>query len=194
MTKEWNVRDFLVMGVTIMCKVVVVYQSKYGTTKKYADWIANLLKADVLKANETKPEQLLKYDTIIYGGYLFGVRIKGFDLIKKNYQALKDKQILVFSVGLASIHETMKKQISDVNFTDEMKERLALFPLRGGMDFQNLTFIDKTAMKMMHKMITKKKPEELTEDDKGFLEAYNKTVDFTDEKQVLPIVDAILNQ
>jgi len=44
---------------------------------------------------------------------------------------------------------------------------------------------------MLKRKLKKKKPEELDEDTKGLLEAYNNPVDFTDEKAIGPLVSAI---
>ena len=49
---------------------VVIYKSKYGSTGKYAQWIAEELGADIFPSSEIKPEDLRKYNVIIYGGSL----------------------------------------------------------------------------------------------------------------------------
>ena len=42
--------------------VVVIYKSKYGTTKQYAEWIAQALDAPALEASKVQPSQLESYD------------------------------------------------------------------------------------------------------------------------------------
>lgn len=54
----------------IMKKVVVIYGSKYGTTEKYAKWISEELNCDLFSYKSIKKDNLLNYDTIIYGGGL----------------------------------------------------------------------------------------------------------------------------
>ncbi|NLE01149.1 MAG: flavodoxin, partial [Fibrobacter sp.] len=51
-------------------KIIVVYKSKYGTTKRYAEWIAEEVKADLFEQSAVSVEDLLKYDIIVYGGSL----------------------------------------------------------------------------------------------------------------------------
>ena len=68
-----------------MAKIAVVYKSKYGSTEKYAHWIAEDVKADIFKADNVKLDILLDYDTIVYCGGLYAGGILGFSLIKKNY-------------------------------------------------------------------------------------------------------------
>lgn len=60
-----------------MSKIAVVYKSKYGSSKKYAEWIADELKAELFEHSKIKKDDLLKYDTIIYGGGLYAGSISG---------------------------------------------------------------------------------------------------------------------
>ena len=47
-------------------KVLVVYRTKHGSTRRYAGWIADALDADIVNGEENGWEQRLsEYDTII---------------------------------------------------------------------------------------------------------------------------------
>lgn len=67
-----------------MSDIAVIYKSKYGSTKQYAEWISEALKADLFERGNIKYENLYKYKTIIFGGGLYASGIIGFDIIKKN--------------------------------------------------------------------------------------------------------------
>ena len=41
-------------------KTIVVYRSKYGSTKKYAEWISAELGCEMLEFKEAKIENLIK--------------------------------------------------------------------------------------------------------------------------------------
>ena len=41
-----------------MGKIIVVYKSNYGSTKKYAGWIAETLKADLYAKDQILQEKL----------------------------------------------------------------------------------------------------------------------------------------
>ena len=49
-----------------MNNIAVVYQSHYGTTKKYAEWIAQALGADLLYRKKVSVSELSQYGTIIF--------------------------------------------------------------------------------------------------------------------------------
>lgn len=57
---------------------VVIYRSKYGSAKRYAEWIAQEVKADLFDGSKVSPADLEKYDTIVFGGSLYAVGILGF--------------------------------------------------------------------------------------------------------------------
>lgn len=84
-----------------MENIAVVYKSKYGSTKIYAQWISQETKADLFEGSEIDAEKLSEYDTIIYGGGLYADGISGISIITKNYETLKNKRIVVFTVGIA---------------------------------------------------------------------------------------------
>lgn len=52
-------------------KTVVVYKSKSGFTKKYAEWLAEKLPADIFEASQITAEAMTAYDTVIYGAGLY---------------------------------------------------------------------------------------------------------------------------
>ena len=56
-------------------KIAIIYKSKYGTTKKYAGWIAIKLDADLYEISDITSGDLPDYDTIIFGSSLYAEKI-----------------------------------------------------------------------------------------------------------------------
>ena len=75
-----------------------------------------------------------------------------------------------------------------------MKEKVNFFYLRGAFNYQKLGFVDRMMMNVLRKKLLKKKPEELDEDSKGLLAAYENPIDWTDRKAIEPIVKCIKEQ
>jgi menaquinone-dependent protoporphyrinogen IX oxidase len=174
-------------------KAIVVYNSTYGSTQKYAKWIAINLQADLLKSGDVKPQTLTKYDTIIYGGSLHAVGIKGVSLITKNIKNLSGKNIIVFSVGCSPAKEKSIQAVVEHNFPGELKNYVKHFYFRGAFDFTKLNFIDRMMMNMLHKQLSSiKRP--LNEDEKGLLECYEKPIDWTDESSISPLIEYVKNE
>lgn len=176
-------------------KSVVVYRSKYGTTKKYAEWISESLSCDIYESRQIDPAQLVSFDNIIYGGALYAGGFIGIDILTKNYDAICEKNIVVFTCGLGDPNE--KENIDNIRqglskvFTKGMQEKIKVFHLRGGIDYSKLNFAHRSMMSMMNKMLKKKDPEKLNDEEKQMLDTYGGKVDFTDKNSIQPIIDHI---
>ncbi len=172
-------------------KKVVIYKTKYGSAKQYAEWIAEELKCEIYRQENFSAASLDKYDTIIYGGSLYAVGILGISLIKNNYEKLKDKKVIIFSVGISPSNEKTGNDVITNNFTEEMKNKVDYHHLRGAFNYNKLSFLHKIMMWTMKKIIERKKPENRTEDDKGLLTALSSPCDFKSKKNILPIIESV---
>lgn len=178
-----------------MRKTAVVYQSKYGSTEKYARWISEALSCDLFQRNSIRIEDLISYDTIIYGGGLYAGGVSGVDLLIRNFDKLSGKNIILFTCGLADPADKentdhIKASLKKV-FTHQMEEQIKIFHLRGGIDYSKLGLVHKAMMSMLHKMMTKKDYDTLRNEDKEMIDTYGKTVDFTDKASISPIVSYV---
>ncbi|MGE5328043.1 MAG: flavodoxin domain-containing protein [Deltaproteobacteria bacterium] len=172
-------------------KAVVIYKSKTGFTKKYAEWIAEDLSADIFEGSKITADMLSDYDSVIYGGGLYAAGINGVKLITQNLDKLKDKKIVVFATGASPSNQKVISDIANKNFTPEEQKIIKFFYLRGGFDYNKLKFPYKAAMTLMKWTIKSKKESERTDDESGMLEAYDKPVDFTDKKYIDEIISYI---
>ena len=111
-------------------KSIVIYKSKTGFTKKYAQWIAEDLSADILDVSKVTMSILTSYDTIIYGGSLYAGGIIGVKLIKENINKLKDKKVLVFATGASPAREDVINEVRNKNFTQEEQKYIKFFYLK----------------------------------------------------------------
>jgi len=178
-----------------MNNTVVIYKSKYGSTKRYAEWISQELNCELLENSKIKPELLNKYDTVIYGGGIYAGNILGVSLIIKNFDILKNKKLAIFTVGFGNPAETttidnIYENINKV-FTPEIKSKITFFHLRGAMDFTKLSFFHKLIMSMLKKML--KKNADTDEQNKSLIEACEKGADFVDKQTIKPIVEFAKN-
>lgn len=174
-------------------KTVVIFKTKYGSAKQYAQWLAEELNADLFESSDFSPSKFENYDNIIYGGSLYAVGILGISLIKKNFEKIKDKNIVVFSVGASPAHEKAMNDVKNHNFTEEMKEKVKYFHLRGAFDFNKLNWLHKFMMWIMRKMIERKAPEERSEDEKGLLASFLEPSDFKKKENLAPILEAVIS-
>ena len=183
-----------------MSKVLVIYYSEYGSTKKYAEWIAEELNGELFNYKDVNHDQLSGYDTIILGGGLYAGNIKGLNLLISGFEKFdntKDKKLVIFTCGLAdyskeinssNIYKRLEKVLSK-NILDNIK----VFYLRGYIDYKKLRPMHRFLMYMMKKMIIKKGAENYDDEDISFLETYGKSVDFMDRNSIRGIIDYCKN-
>jgi len=103
-----------------MRNTVVIYQSKYGSTKKYAQWLAEELSSDLIEAKKASIEQIKKYDVIILGGGIYATGIAGISFLKKHYEKLKNKKVIVFAVGASPYDEKAIRALREHNLKMEL--------------------------------------------------------------------------
>ncbi len=171
-----------------MERTVVIYKSKRGSTRKYAEWIGEELNCPVIEHKEFKKADFEKYDNIIFGGHVHAGGIMGFDLIKKNMRRLKDKKIVVFAVGLNVMEKETRIQLRDINFDKRSVERMTCYYCPGAYNPEAVTGIDAGIMKMMIRMLEDKGELNYTEADRALLDAVKNGVNLVDKKYIEPIV------
>lgn len=167
-------------------KTIVIYKSKTGFTKQYAEWISHKLSADIFQISKVNINMLSAYDTIIYGGSLYAVGIIGVKFITSNLDKLKDKKLIIFATGASPARTEIIAEIKNKNFTQDQQKHIHFFYFRGGFDYHKLNLFDKLLMSLLKMKIKSKK--ELTPDDKGMLAIYDKPTDFSKEKYIDELV------
>ena len=163
-------------------KTIVVYRSKTGFTKKYAEWIAEELQADLREYRRVSAEELHLYDTIVYGGGLYAGGINGLKSFEKSLPYLRDRKIIVFATGATPDRPETSMELRKLNFTEEQLEYMHFFYLRGGFDFSKLGLIDKFLMIMLKCKLRMKPAAKRTPDETGMLAAYSAPADFSKKK------------
>ena len=178
-----------------MSNIAIIYKSKYGSTKKYAEWIAQETKADLFDSSKIDIQKLMDYDTIVYGGGIYANGIAGISAITKNYEKLKDKRIMVFTVGIASTDD--KKAflpIIEKNFSKEMRENIEFFHFRGEIDYKNLGIIHKSMLTMLKAKSSKDGEKKISDEDIEILVVNKGKLDFKDKNSIEPLLLALEDQ
>lgn len=172
-------------------KTVVIYKSRYGSTKKYAEWIAEAAGADIFENSQVKPQDLEKYDTIVCGGNLHAGKISGKELIVDNFAKIADKKVIMFYVSGSSVNDAAINHLKS-HFPENIRAKIKLFGLRGAFDFKKLGFGDKLLMNIYRLVLKLKKPDKLSEEERGLLASFGASTDFVDKNSIAPIVSAIV--
>ena len=169
---------------------VILFQSKYGATKKYADWISNKTGFNVIETKKAKLGEVQKYDTIILGGGIYASGIAGLSFLRKNMNDLQNKKIIVFCVGASPYEEKAFQEIVQHNMKDKLSS-IPCFYCRGAWDIASMSIVDRNLCKMLRTAVAKKLPEEYELWERALMAAGEESCDWTDEKYIEPILEIL---
>lgn len=174
-----------------MAGIAVVYKSIYGHTRKYAEWISDALQGDLYDLEDFKPDHIARYDTIIYGGGLYAGGILGHSFIVQEFERLREKNLVLFTVGLAATEDrSIFAPLLHKNFSGEILETIQIFHLRGGIEYNKLGLRHKTMMAMLKAKVCRNKSGR-TEEEALMLSTYGDSIDFSDQKSITPLTDHV---
>lgn len=130
-------------------KSIVVYHSKYGSTREYAEWIGAETGAEVVGLKEAKGKDLSGYDAVAFGGPFYAGRLKIAEYVLRVAPGLAGKRLAFFAVtarpaGDAGIMTDYERAVPE-----ELRKRMRFFALPGRVRFSVMNVFERGVMKMM---------------------------------------------
>lgn len=171
-----------------MKNTVIIYKSKYGSTKKYAKWLSESLICDTFEIKDINIEKIIEYDTIILGGGLYACNIAGISFLKKYYDKLASKNLIVFGVGASPCDDSVIRKLREVNFKDKLNN-IPCFYCRGEWDETKMSWLDTTLCSFLKKSIAKKQRQGFNPIEAPLL--LGEDFDWCDKKYLNPILDYV---
>ena len=162
-----------------MSKTIVIYSSKTGFSRRYAQWLAEDLGCRAVPFRDRKTARLEEYDTILLFGGLYAGQMSGLKWLKKQLSALGGKRIAAVPVGCAPMEnpglpENMEKLLGDA-------PQIRGFYCQGGLDYEHMGGVDRAMMSALRSVL-KKQP-----DKKEMLEIISRSFDGTRREYLEPI-------
>jgi hypothetical protein len=128
--------------------MLVIYASKQGSTRQYAEWIAEDLSARAIPFKQARPTDIEAADTVILGSAVrMGSLILG-KWIRENWRILNARRLILFSVSATppgdekELRKTLEKSLSH-----EMIGRMTWVPLHGRLTIATLPLPLRLVMK-----------------------------------------------
>ena len=168
-------------------KVVVIYNSQTGFTKRYAQWIAEAAGAECVELERAKKRSFDDYDAIIFGGWACAGGISKLKWFKAHMDNWRGKKLIVYCVGgspaeAPDIHQALRS-----NFSDAQWEKVKVFYITGGLKYEKMSSVSKMMMKVFLKTLRAKKDK--TEEEKVMVEMISHSYDISDRKYIEPILE-----
>lgn len=169
-------------------KGIILYQSKYGATRKYARWLEEELGFACVEVREAARDMVKQCDTIIFCGGIYASGIAGLAFLKKHIRELQDKKTAIFCVGASPYDESALAEIRAHNLTGDLRG-IPLFYGRGAWDEGKMTFRDRTLCRLLQKSVAKRDPAACEPWMKALMSAAGQNCDWTDRKYLAPLLD-----
>lgn len=170
-------------------KTIVLFRSKYGSSRQYALWLAEDLQCEAKGTGSISLNDLQAFDVILYVGGLYASGVSGFGKIKKHLGQLKSKKLVLCMVGMTSPAE--KERYGETfryNVPEEYRSFVKPFALRGDQLFTKMSGLHKMMMKIPQKAVEKIPEAERTEENRQFLESYGKDTHFVNRENIRGVV------
>jgi menaquinone-dependent protoporphyrinogen IX oxidase len=122
-------------------KILIAYQSKYGSTKQYAEWIQKESNGDLVNIQEDRLD-LAGYDLIIIGGSVRVGKIVIAPFIEDHWSVMKEKKVILFTTSATPPRHPKIQSIYEKSLPEEIRKEIKYFPLHGRISRENLTLWD----------------------------------------------------
>ena len=155
----------------------IIYTSKNGHTKRYAEMLGQITGKPVF-ALKNIPASLPDGSPIVYLGWIHASNIKGYKKAAKRFSIP-----IVCGVGLCDTGTL----IAEVRKVTSIPDSVSLFTLQGGMDLSKLNGIDKLLISMLTKGLESQK--ERSKQDDRMLELLKNDTDYVSEDNLRELRD-----
>lgn len=171
-------------------KTIVIYKSKTGFSKKYAQWIAEELKCDISSYERVSVAVIGEYDCIIYGGGIYAGKIGGLKKIKDFLVDKPKLKLIAYATGATPLAaEEVINTVWKGNFTEEELRTIPHFYMQSGLNYEKMGFFDRILMKAFSKMLSKK--EDKTSEEAGTQLAITGSHDISSKKYIEPLIQYV---
>lgn len=119
-------------------KNIIVYSSKHGSTKAYAEWLAQSLEIECLSIEKVRSSQLQEADGVILGSAIYMGHLRIADWLLENWHHIKGKKLALYSVSATDPEDAKVKSMIQESLPREYIEGMKFFHLPGKIEIKNL--------------------------------------------------------
>jgi menaquinone-dependent protoporphyrinogen IX oxidase len=131
-----------------MKKIIVLYRSKTGFSKRYAEWIAEDLGCECRPIKGVKLEDLQDYGFVIYGAGVYAGMIAGAGKIKNWMGKASEKTWIVFATGATPSKEGHEELVFQTNFRKGESRPAHFYYFLSGINYEKMGFFDRLLMRV----------------------------------------------
>lgn len=134
--------------------IIVIYKSKTGLTKMYAQWIREAINCPMVSLEQLHNKDISSYDIVIYGAGVMAGKMYQLDKMKKI--VLPNQKLYLFATGAIALEED--------NIISKLKEdslkildrQVPFYYYQAGLCYEKMGFFPKKMLKIMYQSLKKK--------------------------------------
>lgn len=169
-----------------MEKTLVLYQSKYGASRWYAEQLAAVWDGPAVSLGAWKGS-LQEYGRIVFAGGLYAGNIAGLKRFFKLCGGVSPERLAVLCVG-ASPYDAGTLTACKTRHFGEQWQAVPLFYARGRLDMARLAPVDRALCRMLCRSVSRKDPAALQPWMQALLAAADQPQDWTSPDQLQPLL------
>ncbi|MFR1434013.1 MAG: flavodoxin domain-containing protein [Acutalibacteraceae bacterium] len=163
-----------------MQKTGVIYCSKTGFTRKYAEWLAEALGCEAVPYHQAAKTNWTDCDTVIFASWFHAGRIQKLGWFKR--LPLTGKTRIVAAVGAMPADAPEAQAALRSNFADDWAQ-FRVFYLPGGLCYEKMGAADRALMAIFRRMARQKEGA-----DSPTFRALSQSYDLTSREALTPVI------
>lgn len=158
--------------------VVIVYNSKTGFTRKYAEIIAIETGCQMMELKDVSAKTLQGFDAVVFGSRAHTGSLEGWKKFRETFAESGVRELTLFCVGAMPPDATLRIEgFWNDNLNEEELTAIPHFYLPGGLCYEKMSFKDKFLMFGLKMMLKKQK--EKTPEVEGLAKAIQSSFDIS---------------
>jgi flavodoxin len=162
-------------------KGIILYMSRAGSTKEYAEMLSEETGFPILDLKNDKKPDLEGYEIVIIGSWIMGNRMVARSWIRKKWKILEKRHVILFSTSGAEPDIEIRKEFLEGSLPSEIRDQVSYFPLRGRFRKEDLGPVYKGFMGLAEKLF---KNDELVKD-------LSEGVDGVEREKLMPMIEMV---
>ena len=130
-------------------KTVILYKTKNGSTKEYADFLKSQSKdSEICDIDDFNMSLINSFDKVIIGSATYGGQIIALNFLTKNWERLKEKEVFLFTVGMMD-PKSKSSMTSYETIPQNIRNNIKYIKVPGRLNEDRLSFIQKLMVKVI---------------------------------------------
>jgi menaquinone-dependent protoporphyrinogen IX oxidase len=177
-----------------MSDILVCYSSNYGATQWYAEHIARELNAELKDIRMMRAQEMLNYDTVIFGSAWYAGWLSNSKLVAANQGGLLSRKLIIFTCGICdpedeSVFAEMQQNLQKM-FSPRLLAHTQFFYFRGRLDIDKLRLPHSMAAKKLLKQLSALPETQLSHSQQQILRHLLYPASYLNRKAIIPLLQA----